>query len=177
MAIQSNMGVDYVVVYRFATTNKPKAEARFEQLMQKLASVGLATEVRNGEKHSLLVFVRVASEQHMFGEIYRSRVKDWIHGVRPAEPAKEVRVSLEQEPLTEAERLRIIYQLITNPETEGGAGITPKKGDWENVESILALHDHVYNKEWIKKWSTQWLLSPQDLDEIRNRLGEKIAYY
>ncbi|RMZ10589.1 hypothetical protein D0862_03193 [Hortaea werneckii] len=177
MATQSNMGVDYVVVYRFATTDKPKAEARFEQLMQKLASVGLATEVRNGEKHSLLVFVRVASEQHMFGEIYRSRVKDWIHGVRPAEPAKEVRVSLEQEPLTEAERLRIIYQLITNPETEGGAGITPKKGEWENVESILALHDHVYNKEWIKKWSTQWLLSPEDLDEIRNRLGEKIAYY
>ena len=113
----------------------------------------------------------------MFGEIYRSRVKDWIHGVRPAEPAKEVRASLEQEPLTEAERLRIIYQLITNPESEGGAGITPKKGEWENVESVFALHDHVYNKEWIKKWSTQWLLSPQDLDEIRDRLGEKIAYY
>lgn len=113
----------------------------------------------------------------MFGEIYRSRVKDWIHGVRPAQPAKEVRLSLEQEPLIEAERLRIIYQLITNPESEGGAGITPKKGEWENVESLFALHDHVYNKEWIKKWSTQWLLTPEDFDDIRNRLGEKIAFY
>lgn len=158
-------------------TDKPKATSRFEQLLHKLASVGLATEVRNGENHSLLVFARVASEQHMFGEIYRSRVRDWIHGVRPAEPAREVRASLEQEPLHEAERLRIIYQLITNPESEGGAGITPKKGEWECVESIFALHDHVYNKEWIKKWSTQWLLSPEDLDEIRNRMGEKIAYY
>jgi len=113
----------------------------------------------------------------MFGEIYRSRVKDWIHGVRTAEPARETRASLEQDPLTEAERLRIIYQLIINPQNEGGAGITPKEGEWENVESLFALHDHVHNKEWIKKWSTQWLLKPEDLDEIRNRLGEKIAFY
>ena len=133
--------------------------------------------MRSGEHHSLLIFTRVASEQHMFGEVYRSRVNDWIHGVRPAEPAKEVRASLEQEPMGEAERLRIIYQLITNSQSEGGAGITPKKGEWENVESIFALHDHVYNKEWIKKWSTQWLLTPEDLDDIRNRLGEKIAFY
>ncbi|KAK5135211.1 hypothetical protein LTR08_005460 [Meristemomyces frigidus] len=176
-ALTSNMGVDYVLVYRFATADKPKAQLRFEDLVRRLASVGLATEVRNGEDHSLLVFVRVASEEHMFGEIYRSRVKDWIHGVRPAQPAKEVRMSLEQEPLTEAERFRIIYQLMTNPEREGGAGITPKKGEWECVESMFALHDHVYNKEWIKKWSTQWLLSAQDLDELRDRLGEKIAFY
>ncbi|KAK5128538.1 hypothetical protein LTR85_003209 [Meristemomyces frigidus] len=179
-ALTSNMGVDYVLVYRFATTaskDKAKATARFEELVQRLASVGLATEVRNGENHSLLVFARVASEEHMYGEIYRSRVKDWIHGVRPAQPAKEVRISLEQEPLTEAERFRIIYQLITNPQSEGGAGITPKKGEWENIESVFALHDHVYNKEWIKKWSTQWLLTPEDFDDIRNRLGEKIAFY
>lgn len=84
---------------------------------------------------------------------------------------------MEGEPLYEAERLRLIYQLITNPVSEGGAGITPKKGEWENIESIFALHDHQYNKEWIKRWSTQYLLKPEDLDEIRNRLGEKIAYY
>lgn len=113
----------------------------------------------------------------MFGEIYRSRVRDWMHGVRAAAPEKEVKDSLEREPLTEAERLRIIYQLMTNPVSEGGAGITPKKGEWENVESIFALHDHAYNKQWIKKWSTQYLLTSEDLDEIRNRLGEKIAFY
>ncbi|KAF2766446.1 DUF590-domain-containing protein [Teratosphaeria nubilosa] len=176
-ALTSNLGVDYVVVFRFATTDKATAEARFEELIKRLASVGLTTEVRNGSNHSLLVFVRVGSEKHFHAEIYRSRVRDWIHGVRPAEPQKETMNSLEQEPLTEAERSRTIYQLITNPESEGGAGIAPQKGDWENVESVFALHDHMYNKEWIKKWSTQWLLTPQDLDEIRDRLGEKIAFY
>lgn len=76
--------------------------------------------------------------------------------------------------MQEAERLRIVYQLITHPESEGGAGITPKEGEWENVESIFALHDNAYNKEWIKTWSTKWILTPEDLDDIRNRLGEKV---
>lgn len=124
-----------------------------------------------------MVFCKVASEQHFFGEIYRSRVQDWIHGVRSAAPAKETRQSLEAEPLSQAERLRILYQLITNPVKDGGAGITPKKEEWENVESVFALHDHNYNKAWIKKWSSQYLLKPEDLDEIRDRLGEKIAFY
>lgn len=103
------------------------------------------------------------------------RVQDWIHGVRSAAPAKETRQSLEAEPLHEAERSRIIYQLITNPVDEGGAGITPKQGEWKEVESVFLLHDHAHNKEWIKSWSTKYLLTPEDIDEIRNRLGEKVC--
>lgn len=102
-------------------------------------------------------------------------MKDWIHGVRAAAPEKEIRRVLESEPLYEAERLRIIYQLITNPESEGGADITPKEGEWKGVESIFPLHDHAYNKEWIKKWSKQYLLKPEDIDAIRDRLGEKVG--
>lgn len=41
--------------------------------MEGLASVGLQTEVRNGDHHSVLLFVRVASDEHLFGEVYRSR--------------------------------------------------------------------------------------------------------
>ncbi|KAH9877642.1 hypothetical protein IAQ61_003010 [Plenodomus lingam] len=176
-ALQSNLDVDYVIRYRFAKTDKTKAIVQFEKLCQALSSVGLQTEVRNGDAHSVLLFLRVASDQHLFGEVYRSRVRDWIHGVRTAAPTQVTRDSLEAEPLYEAERLRIIYQLITNPVSEGGAGITPKDGEWENVDSIFALHDHAYNKDWIKKWSSQYLLQTEDLDDIRNRLGEKIAFY
>jgi anoctamin-10 len=98
-----------------------------------------------------------------------------MHGVRSAAPDKETRAALEAEPLYEAERLRIIYQLITNPTYEGGAGVTPKEGEWENVESIFALHDHAYNKDWIKKWTQSYFLKTEDLDDIRNRLGEKVC--
>jgi len=38
------------------------------------------------------------------------------------------------------------------------------------------LHDHAYNKDWIKKWSSQYILQTEDLDDIRNRLGEKACY-
>ncbi|KAF2190943.1 DUF590-domain-containing protein [Zopfia rhizophila CBS 207.26] len=176
-ALQTNMGVDFVISYRFARTDKSVAIAKFERLVEALASVGLDTEVRNGDKLSVLLFVRVASDEHLFGEVYRSRVRDWIHGVRAAAPPKETREALEGEPLYEAERLRIIYQLITNPVAEGGASITPKEGEWENVVSIFPLHDHAYNKDWIKKWSTSYFLKTEDLDDIRNRLGEKIAFY
>ncbi|KAF2724584.1 DUF590-domain-containing protein [Polychaeton citri CBS 116435] len=176
-ALAKNMDVDYVLVFRFASIDRSKAQEKLGNLLKALASVGLATEVRNGEKHSLLIFTKVASEDHFYGEVYRSRVQDWIHGVRSAAPEKEVKTALEADPLTEAERLRIIYQLITKPASEGGAGVSAKKGEWENVESIFALHDHQYNKAWIKRWSTQWLLKPEDLDDIRNRLGAKIAFY
>lgn len=74
------------------------------------------------------------------------RVKDWLHGVRAAAPDKETQRSLDGEPLTEAERLRIVWQLIILPESEGGAGITPKQGEWKLVESIFPLHDREFNK-------------------------------
>lgn len=67
------MEVDYVVVYRFADLEKAVAVERYQRLIQALASVGFATEVRNGENNSLLVFAKVASQEHMYAEIYRSR--------------------------------------------------------------------------------------------------------
>jgi anoctamin-10 len=90
-ALQTNLDVDYVITYRFANTgmlastvgrmkqcadihaDKAKAAAQFEKLCEALANVGLQTEVRNGDSHSLLLFVRVASDKHLFGEVYRSR--------------------------------------------------------------------------------------------------------
>jgi anoctamin-10 len=40
---------------------------------------------------------------------------------------------------------------------------------------MFPLHDHTFNKEWIKKWSTSTFLKAEDLDEIREKLGEKVS--
>lgn len=77
--------------------------------------------------------------------------------------------------MSEAERYRIIYQMISSPREEGGAGITPKEGQWKNIESIFPLHDVAFNKTWIKDWSMKTFLKVEDLDEIRNRFGEKVG--
>jgi anoctamin-10 len=78
------------------------------------------------------------------------------------------------EPLTDSERLRIVYLLITSPTSEGGAGITPRKGEWASVESIFPLHNHSFNKEWLKRWSGKVFISTEDLTQIRDRFGEKV---
>lgn len=67
--------------------------------------------------------------------------------------------------------------MITLPENEGGAGIIPKYGEWENVEAIFPLHDNETNKEWIKSWSTKTLLSEEELDQIRDKHGESVGVF
>jgi len=176
-ALHTNFDVDYVIDYRFATTLKPEAEAQFVKLIQALNDVGLATEVRNGDNCAVLIFVKVASDRHLKVEVYRSRVQDWLYGVRTAAPEKEMQKNLNDEPVTEAERLRLTYLLITKPKNEGGAGITPKSGEWKGVKSIFALHDHTFNKRWIKELTSKYFLNAKDLAEIKDRFGEKIAFY
>jgi anoctamin-10 len=146
-------------------------------LIQALNDVGLTTEVRNGDNCAVLIFVKAASATHLGAEVYRSRVQDWLYGVRTSAPDKQIKKSIEAEPITEAERLRLVYLLITKPKNEGGAGITPKQGEWQGVESVFAPHDHNFNKAWIKEWSTKYFLDFKDLTKIRDRFGEKIAFY
>ncbi|KAF7857119.1 uncharacterized protein EAF02_011352 [Botrytis sinoallii] len=176
-ALNTNFEVDFVIDYRFATTNKVEAEAQFVKLIEALNDVGLMTEVRNGDNCSLLIFVKAASDRHLRSEVYRSRVQDWLYGVRTAAPEKNMQEALSAEPMTEAERLRLVYLLITKPRNEGGAGITPKRGEWKGVESIFPLHDHEFNKAWIKEITSKYLLTTKDLEDIKDRFGEKIGFY
>lgn len=88
----SNLDVDYVLVYRFTSKGKSglvplmslpktdstlldknKAVSRFQNLIRALADVGLETEVRNGEDATLLVFVKAADEKIFSDVVYRSR--------------------------------------------------------------------------------------------------------
>ena len=67
--------------------------------------------------------------------------------------------------------------MITNPHDEGGAGITPREGEWTPVESIFPLHDDAFNHSWLKSWSFIVNVNADDLDRIRDRFGEKVAFY
>ncbi|KAH7328319.1 calcium-activated chloride channel-domain-containing protein [Stachybotrys elegans] len=173
-----NFGVDYVINYQIPPNERAEAEASFVQLIQALTSVGIATEVRHGSsKDSLLVFIKVASSDLLVRQVYRARLQDWLSGVRTSSPDKNLSTTLQDEPISEAERLRLIYLMVTKPKDDGGAGITPGTGQWRFVKSVFPLHDHAFNKAWIQKWSGKYLLDQADLDEIRDKFGESVAFY
>lgn len=174
---ESNFGVDYVINYKVPAAERDEAEAGFVQLIQALTAVGLATEVRHGENESLLIFVKVASPNLFAKQVYRARLGDWLHGVRVSAPHNDIAQALQDEPVVEAERLRLIYLMITKPRNEGGAGVTPTNAKWKHVDSIFPLHSHSFNKEWIKKWSSKYTLEQTDIDNIRDKFGESVAFY
>lgn len=97
-------------------------------------------------------------------------MRDWLYGVRNTEPEPAISV----EPQTEAERLRVIYHLITLPKEVGGVGITPKQGEWANVDAIFPLHDVETNQRWMKEWTKKTFLSQEDLDQISGKFGETV---
>lgn len=146
-------------------------------MIEALTKAGLASEVRPGRASSVLVFVKIASQDYLRSRIYQERVQDWLYGVRAKTPHQDVDRHFQQEPITEAERLRLGYLLMTKPKLEGGAGITPKSRQWTNVESIFPLHNHAFNNQWIKQWSSKYALSDQDISQIRNKFGEQVAFY
>ncbi|OJJ33460.1 hypothetical protein ASPWEDRAFT_30534 [Aspergillus wentii DTO 134E9] len=169
-AVEHNNHVDYVISYSFQ--DGPQATEQLELLLRKLSEVGLQTEVRQGDESSLLVFIR-ASDKSLRRAVYRSRVRDWLYGLRNTEPEP----SGTAEPQTEAERLRAINHMITVPKEEGGAGITPNHGDWKNVVALFPLHDEEINKRCLRDWSKKTFLSTDDLELIRDRFGENVAFY
>ena len=101
------------------------------------------------------------------------RVRDWLHGVRNTEPEP----ASSAEPQTEAERLRVIYHMITVAQEEGGADITANHGEWKNVEAIFALHDQEANNRCLKEYSRKTFLSTEDLDQIRGQFGESVRFF
>ena len=69
------------------------------------------------------------------------KVADTTETEQLLQPAKARDQSLDS--LSDADRMRLVNDLITGLPGEGGAGIYP--GDHEYVESILPLHDKAFN--------------------------------
>ncbi|KAH6607581.1 hypothetical protein Trco_003894 [Trichoderma cornu-damae] len=176
-AVDGNFGVDYVIHYRTPPKERAKAEAAFVQLIEALTNIGLATAVRRGYEDSLLVFTRLASDDLLARQVHSSRLQDWLQGVRISGPGSDASQAIRDEPVTEAERLRLVYLLITKSRNDGGAGVTQGQGQWRYVEAIFPLHDNAFNKEWLHKWSNKYILDQSDLDDIRDRFGEDVAFY
>ncbi|KAK5082372.1 hypothetical protein LTS08_001468 [Lithohypha guttulata] len=171
--LQDNLGVDLVIKYKIPSSGIYDVTSNFQKLIRTLAEIHLETEVRAADDSSLFIFVKAGNNEAFTDVIYRSRIRDWLHGVRQIQPTREAVSTLTETPLSESERLRMIHAMITSQRMDGGANITPKHGEWKNVEAIFPLHNHERNKKWLADFTKKTFLTPEDLDHVRDAVGEK----
>lgn len=73
-----------------------------------------------------------------------SRIRDFLLGIRVKGLDDEDAGLGDTTGLTDAERLRVVYEILTGPESDGGANVSPNLDPY--VESIMALHDDRFDK-------------------------------
>ncbi|KAK9366695.1 calcium-activated chloride channel-domain-containing protein [Lipomyces kononenkoae] len=171
---------DLVIVFDTESGSVPKdkktpvmVEDSFRVLLSVLVNAGFSFKVRVHKPGSVFIFVKASDAVVSFAS-YRSQIKDWLFGIRTSAPVVQDKLD---DNFSTAERLRLVYERLTNSQKDHGLGITPGQGDWVFVKSIFALHDPKFNVAWIERWSTKWVLDDDELDIIKNSFGEKIALY
>lgn len=128
--------------------------------------------MRHGFGTSLLILIRVP--RNLLGnEVYRSRVKDWLHGIVHIRPVGNSKTVVAAD--TQAEALRSVYHLVTWTHEQGGAGLTSTQ--WERVTSSFPPQAYDVNRKLLRRLASKYILSAEDLDAIRALFGEKVAFY
>jgi hypothetical protein len=70
----------------------------------------------------------------------------------------------------------LIHGFISSTPEDGGLGIIPGRKEWGLVESVMALHDHDFNDDWIHLW-TRHRIATVELEKIRDQFGDSVALY
>lgn len=176
----SEMQPDYAISVRLEGESSDGDLSRLKAVSGALQRQGLYVQFRQGKASGYALALVKCSSKRLRTQAQRGAVNDWLHGVRarnPGDDDEEENDNAENNGLTPAERLRLVYEIITTPKDEGGAGLTPGVGEWEFVESIFPLHNHELNSQLIKRWSTRWLLDESEISAIRKQFGDKVAMY
>ncbi|GAA96390.1 hypothetical protein E5Q_03057 [Mixia osmundae IAM 14324] len=193
---EQTINVDYVLVYDYAS--KPKSArddvaANYRFVVSKLKEAGLHVTSRLGAPKSdqILIFVRCPDEL-MLKELKQERLDDWLHGISSTkQPDPKSERDFISDPVSEGERLRHVYTLITGYDDESvnssqatrsnrKAGITPGTGHYTRVKAIFPPHNPKFNKDWLQRW-TSWShvvsIPAEELDRVKDHFGEDIALY
>ncbi|KAG5518564.1 hypothetical protein PMAC_002960 [Pneumocystis sp. 'macacae'] len=159
---------DYVIYFCCDKTLKESLE-QFKKLVLRLLEAGLDIKCLNGSIGSLFLFIRCCSTR-LHTAALSSR--DWLYGVRNGLPDLH-----DDRKISSSQRLKFIYDIISFPVSEGGAGVCPDLDEWKMVKHIFPLHDPVFSRDYIYKIFKKGFISESDLDDIRDHFGEKIAIY
>ena len=74
--------------------------------------------------------------------------------------------------LSDADRLRLVYDYITWTTADGGLAVDPGTEEWSRVTNIMAIHDQEFNERWLRAWSSQGIGSGSvDLDQVKDHVS------
>ena len=164
--------LDYVIEFE-SRKDPARAAKQLADLITALSNIGLLTQVRPAAtKGDVLVFVK-CPRGRLIKEVYEARCRDWVNGIRVAAPE----LNDATETIKDSERLRLVFLMMTAPKHEHGAGITPGFGEWDHVASIFPLHNRDFDRAWLRRWSTKWLVDDVELEHLCEHFGTKIAMY
>lgn len=151
-------------------------EAAIKDLVIALRTQNLQTELARHKNDTILILL-TSPPIRLKKEDFRSRLQDWLHGVGPNE-FEPARVQSDMLGMTSAHRLKLVYQILSNNESQDGVDVYASGKTWKKyLQSIDALHDREYNEAWVKSWSTKWMLTDADLEMTRHQFGESVAMY
>ncbi|CAH7688249.1 calcium-activated chloride channel-domain-containing protein [Phakopsora pachyrhizi] len=204
----SDVCIDYVIVFSLKpldgkvmkdkSAHEAGLKTEYLALMDRLRNAGLSAISRpgNDSTEELLILISALDESLIQKEVEAERLTDWLHGITSVKPEP----GIENQVYTPAERLRHIYNIITqetsNQSTQiespisahphrrsisTGAGIIPGHDPFLHVKLIFPPHDIKFNRTWISNWNDRSHLSiriPEpELDQIKDIYGDSIGYY
>ncbi|KAF9236909.1 calcium-activated chloride channel-domain-containing protein [Melanogaster broomeanus] len=178
--------VDVVLVFRAASKRTPpskeqirqdvaKAERQYTALIDTLTGVGLKAVGRRGENQDQLLVLVTCPPDVLVKLVHRERNSDFLYGLPMSKPPSAVG-DLDSGPLSPANRIRLVHDYITSAPQDGGLGIIPGCREWDLVQSVMVLHNHEFNEQWIRLWTRHRIASGQ-LERVRDQFGESIALY
>lgn len=96
------------------------------------------------------------------------RYSDFLYGL-PMSKLPSAEADLDSGPLSSADRVRLVHAYITSTPHEGGLGIIPDCREWDHVQSVMALHNHEFNDQWIRLW-TRHRIASVELEKVRDQV-------
>lgn len=165
MLIQS-LDPDFVFNVEYSKDeNSTTSDANLKTFLQVLDKKGFHTQARPGPiaSKSLLVFVKLSSVAYL-ELVEKDLVKNYEFGITSKDD-------------TPADRPRLIYSYLSNPEAAGGCAITPGKGEWKFVSSITPIEGYLSDDTFLEKTKKSVLSASLGSNALKKQYGTQIAFY
>ncbi|KAJ1976934.1 hypothetical protein H4R34_003792, partial [Dimargaris verticillata] len=171
------------------------ATAAYQDVLARLNHAGFNWFVSEDASRPGQLFIFVKCQDSVIHHWHtRSCVQDWLAGVRTgsnvsdASSDRSVATTAEDgvqpvgmpaptaaSSIPPAERLRLVYTVLTASQQTGGADLHP--ANHPHIATVFPLHNKRFTRGWMKSWSLKWLIDQRDLHLIKDYLGEKMAIY